>query len=231
MTGWVFAKRDDGSNYWMTHYVNGVSDGKSIGFHTNGYKKQEANWKNTVYMHSKDLNGKLTDWHKNGNKKYEAYYKSNPDGKESYINDDHYTNNGQQYYKTNSYGAYLHGVQTYFNKDGSPTHIINYVNNQKTGLYTTFHTNGYKKREMTWKNGASEHTKDLNGKQKYEAYYKSNPDGKKNYINQTGYPRKNENQEFYKTNVYGAYLHGTQTYFNANGRPTKKVIWKNNMAQ
>jgi hypothetical protein len=93
---------------------------------------------------------------------------------------------------------------------------------------------------MTWKNGSSEHTKDLNGKltdwhkngnKKYEAYYKSNPDGKKNYINQSGYPRNNENQEFYKTNSYGAFFHGTQTYFNANGRPTKKVIWKNNMAQ
>jgi antitoxin component YwqK of YwqJK toxin-antitoxin module len=238
MTGWVLSKLDDGSMAWLAHYTNGTLNGLNVGFHTNGYKKQEANWKNSSAMHTKDLNGKLTDWHKNGNKKYEAYYKSNPDGKGKYINDSNYRNKSGQYYTSNSYGAYLHGVQTYFNEDGSLSTVLNYVNNQKTGLYTTFHTNGYKKREMTWKNGSSEHTKYLNGKltdwhkngnKKYEAYYKSNPDGKGKYINDSNY--RNRSGQYYKTNSYGAFFHGAQTYFNANGRPTKKVIWKNNMAQ
>ena len=86
-------------------------------------------WRNSLSEYVKDLNGKLTDWHKNGNKKYEAYYKSNPDGKEKYINDSNYRNSSGQYYKTNSYGAFFHGSQTYFDANGRQTKKVIWKNN------------------------------------------------------------------------------------------------------
>ena len=240
MTGPVVRRDSEGRLSYIANYVDGLKTGITTYFHSNSRKKREVTWKNAAVgkNYVKHLNGKLTDWNKNGNKTYEAYYKSNRDSVKNYINSENSDNRNNEFYKKNIYGAYLHGVQTYFNGNGTLRTIRNQVNNRKTGLHTTFYTNGRKKREMTWRNSLSEYVKDLNGKltdwnkngnKTYEAYYKSNRDSVKNYINSEN--SDNRNNEFYKKNIYGAYLHGVQTYFNGNGKATKRIIWKNNKAR
>lgn len=258
--------RDDGSKDLEANYVNDVLDGLLTTYLVTGEVESATTYRADVRhglrqvfyangsIHNEETfaHGKRDGWlawfYQNGYLDQAIYYSNgvrSDDKLEVYIPTAGGSIPMRDWLKANSpishNKAYPNttGLVISKNKMGEVDFIANYVMGIKQGLNITFHPNGRKKKELTWKDGIGGYVSNLTGKltdwseagnKVYESYYKPNlASSTKASIWSDN--KDNASGGYYKTTEYGAYLHGSQSYFDDQGQITQRLFWQNNQLQ
>ena len=153
-TEWNHGIEDGLYTYWYNDgqkeqegtYKGGEKDGKWTKWYNDGQKQSEETLKN------KKEDGLWTYWHKNGHKKSEKKYS---DGKGQGLWT-YWDKNGQKKKETSYEDGNLVDEWTFvleYHENGEKKVEGTLKNKKEDGLWTYWHTNGQKKREVIYKDG------------------------------------------------------------------------------